>query len=128
MRFRSGVRAVSRRKRLTGAHAARPSSNQGLKVAAAVVVPLVVAIGLIALVAANDSGGGGSSPTSSSTTTVTVSKAAKTFQTKVDDAFKPLGDAIKVFLPKTQDFEAGKVRSSEQRGPSSARRGVDLDP
>ena len=94
MRFRSGVRAVSRRKRLTGAHAARPSSNQGLKVAAAVVAPLLVAIGLIALVAVNNSGDGGSPAASSSTTTVTASKEAKSFQTKVDDAFKPLGDAI----------------------------------
>lgn len=116
MRFRSGVRAVSRRKRLTGAHAARPPSNQGLKVAAAVVAPLVVAIGLIALVAANSDGGGGSPPASSTTTTVTISKAAKTFQTKVDDAFKPLGDAIKVFLPKTQDFEAGKVTPADFKG------------
>ena len=64
MRFRSGVRAVSRRKRLTGAHAARPNSNQGLKVAAAIAAPLVVAIALIALVAANH--GDNSTPTTSS--------------------------------------------------------------
>jgi len=116
VRFRSGVRAVSRRKRLTGAHAARPSSNQGLKVAAAVVVPLLVAIGLIALVAANHDSSSGPSASSSSTTTVTVSKASKDFQTKVDDAFKPLGDAIKVFLPKAQDFEAGKVTPADFKG------------
>ena len=73
MRFRSGVRAVSRRKRLTGAHAARPSVHQGLKVAAAVVAPLLVAVGLIALVAANDGGDGGGSAAPSSTTTVTAS-------------------------------------------------------
>lgn len=118
MRFRSGVRAVSRRKRLTGAHAARPPSNQGLKVAAAVVAPLVVAIALIALVAANHSGDSGSaSPaSSSSTTTVTASKTAKAFQDKADEAFKPLGDAIKVFLPKAQDFEAGKVAPGDFKG------------
>jgi hypothetical protein len=115
MRFRSGVRAVSRRKRLTG-HAARPSSNQGLKVAAAVVAPLLVAIGLIALVAANGGGGGGSSPASSSTTTVTASKESKAFQTKVDDAFKSLGDAIKTFLPKAQDYEAGKLTPADFKG------------
>jgi hypothetical protein len=40
---------------------------------------------------------------------VTASKEAVAFQTKVDDAFKPLADAIKTFLPKAQDFEAGKV-------------------
>jgi len=116
VRFRSGVRAVSRRKRLTGAHAARPSANQGLKVAAAIVVPLLVAIGLIALVGANHDSGGGSSASSSSTTTVTASKAAKAFQTKADDAFKPLGDAIKIFLPKAQDFEAGKVTPPDFKG------------
>ena len=109
MRFRSGVRAVSRRKRLTGAHAARPNDNQGLKVAAAIAAPLVVAVALIALVAANHGGDGSSSTSSSSTTTATASKAATAFQTKADDAFKPLGDAIKVFLPKANDFEAGKV-------------------
>ena len=32
MRFRSGVRAVPRRKRLTSAHAARPSDKEGIKV------------------------------------------------------------------------------------------------
>jgi hypothetical protein len=116
MRFRSGVRAVPRRKRLTGAHAARPSSNQGLKVAAAVVVPLLVAIALIALVAANDSGDSGSATSPSSTTTVTASKAAKAFQDKVDEAFKPLGDAIKIFLPKAQDFEAGKATPGDFKG------------
>ena len=116
MRFRSGVRAVSRRKRLTGAHAARPSSNQGLKVAAAVVGPLLVAIGLIALVAANHDSSSGPSASSSSTTTVTVSKASKDFQTKVDDAFKPLGDSVKVFLPKANDFEAGKVAPADFKG------------
>jgi hypothetical protein len=81
-------------------------------VAAAIVAPLLVAIGLIALVAANGGGGKPStapSPSSSSTTTVTASKAAKAFQDKVDEAFKPLGDTIKIFLPKAQDFEAGKV-------------------
>ena len=118
MRFRSGVRAVSRRKRLTGAHAARPPSHQGLKVAAAIAAPLLVAVGLIALVAANGGGGGNpsTSPSPSSTTTVTVSKAAKAFQDKVDEAFKPLGDAIKVFLPKAQDFEAGKVTPPDFKG------------
>jgi len=116
VRFRSGVRAVSRRKRLTGAHGARPSSNQGLKVAAAIAAPLVVAIALIALVAANHGGGSTPSPNPSSTTTVTASKAATAFQTKVDDAFKPLGDAIKVFLPKANDFEAGKVTPADFKG------------
>lgn len=117
MRFRSGVRAVSRRQRLTGAHAARPSDNQGLKVAAAIAAPLVVAIALIALVAANHGGGdSSSSASSSSTTTATASKAAKAFQDQVDNAFKPLGDAIKVFLPKANDFEAGKVVPADFKG------------
>lgn len=118
MRFRSGVRAVSRRKRLTSAHAARPSDRQGLKVAAAVVAPLLVAVGLIALVNANDDGGGSSSSpaTSSSTTTVTASKEQQDFQGKVDEAFKALGDAIKVFLPKANDFEAGKVTPADFKG------------
>ena len=116
MRFRSGVRAISRRKRLTGAHAARSSTNQGLKVAAAIVAPLLVAIALIALVAANHGGDNGSPASSSSTTTVTASKAAKAFQTKVDDAFKPLGDAVKTFLPKAQDFESGKATPADFKG------------
>jgi hypothetical protein len=116
VRFRSGVRAVSRRKRLTGAHAARPSDNQGLKVAAAVVAPLLVAVGLIALVNANDDGDSSSSAVSSSTTTVTASKEQQDFQGKVDEAFKALGDAIKVFLPKANDFEAGKVSPADFKG------------
>jgi len=113
VRFRSGVRAVPRRKRLTGAGAARPHGNQGLKVAAAIAAPLVVAIALIALVAANHGGNSTAPTSSSSTTTVTASKAATAFQTKVDDAFKPLGDAVKVFLPKANDFEAGKVTPAD---------------
>lgn len=115
MRFRSGVRAVSRRKRLTGAHAARPSDKQGLKVAAAVIAPLLVAAGLIALVNANDDGDSSSS-TASSTTTVTASKEALDFQGKVDEAFKALGDAIKVFLPKANEFETGKVTPADFKG------------
>jgi len=116
VRFRSGVRAVSRRKRLTGAHAARPSDNQGLKVAAAVIVPLLVAVGLIALVNANSGGDGSASPASSSTTTVTASKEAQAFLGKVDEAFKALGDAVKIFLPKAQDFEAGKATPADFKG------------
>jgi hypothetical protein len=116
VRFRSGVRAVSRRKRLTGAHAARPDSRQGLKVTAAIGVPLLGAIAAIALVGANHKSDSSSSASSSSTTTATSSKAARAFQTKVDDAFKPLGDAIKIFLPKAQDFEAGKVTPADFKG------------
>lgn len=116
MRFRSGVRAVSRRKRLTGAHAARPSSNQGLKVVAAIAAPLVVAIALIALVAANHGDNSTSTVSSSSTTTATATKAATAFQGKADEAFKPLGDAVKVFLPKANDFEAGKATPADFKG------------
>jgi hypothetical protein len=76
--------------------------------AVAIVAPLLVAVGLIALVAANQDDHP-SEESSSSTTTVTASQEAKAFQTKVDDAFKPLGDAIKIFLPRAQDFDAGKV-------------------
>jgi hypothetical protein len=115
VRFRSGVRAISRRKRLTGAHAARPSDRQGLKVAAAVIVPLLVAAALIGLVALNDDGDTDSSAPST-TTTVTASKEAQAFQGKVDEAFKALGDAIKVFLPKAQEFEAGKVIPADFKG------------
>ena len=116
MRFRSGVRAVSRRKRLTGAHPTRPSNDrQGLKVAAAVVVPLLVAVALIAAMAANDDGEG-SSTAASTTTTVTANPEAQAFQGKVDEAFKPLGDAIKIFLPKAQEFEAGKVTPADFKG------------
>ena len=103
---------MAQRKRLTGAHAARPPSNQGLKVAAAVIVPLLVAGALIALVASfNDDGG--SSESGSSTTTATASKDAEVFKTKVDEAFKPLRDAITVFLPKAQEFESGKVAPAD---------------
>jgi hypothetical protein len=82
-------------------------------VAAAVGVPLLVAGGLIALIAANDDDGEGATPAPSSTTTVTASPEAKAFQTQIDDAFKPLGDAIRVFLPKAQEFEAGKVTPAD---------------
>jgi hypothetical protein len=116
VRFRSGVRAVPRRKRLTGAHAARPSDKQGLKIAAAVIAPLLVAAGLIALVNANDDGDSASPTASSSTTTVTASAEAQAFQGKVDEAFKALGDAIKVFLPRAQEFEAGKVTPADFKG------------
>ncbi|HYH50776.1 MAG TPA: hypothetical protein VEG38_14620 [Acidimicrobiia bacterium] len=120
MRFRSGVRAESRRKPLTGAHAARPlDDKQGLKVAAAVIVPLIVAVALIAAMAANDDGDGAStavSTTAPTATTVTASPEAQAFQAKVDEAFKPLGDAIKTFLPKAQEFEAGKVPPADFQG------------
>jgi hypothetical protein len=96
------------RKRLTGAHSVRPPSNDNLKVAAAVVIPLIVAAALIALVASFGGDDGGSSP-ASSTTTVTASKEAFDFQANVDVAFKPLADAIKVFLPQAQEFEGGKM-------------------
>lgn len=102
------------RKRLTGAHSVRPPRHDGLKVAAAVAIPLIVAAGLIALVASfggGDDGDGSSS--ASSTTTVTASKEATDFQANVDVAFKPLADAIKVFLPKTQEFEGGKVTPTD---------------
>ncbi|HEV7536293.1 MAG TPA: hypothetical protein VGP90_11695, partial [Acidimicrobiia bacterium] len=82
---------------------------------AAIAVPLVVAIALIALVAANHGGQSAASPDPSTTTTVTASKAATAFQGKVDDAFKPLGDAVKVFLPKANDFEAGKVSPADMK-------------
>jgi hypothetical protein len=116
VRFRSGVRAVPRRKRLTGAHAARPPDRQGLKVAAAVVVPLLVAAGLIALVNANDDGDSGSPSSASSTTTVTASPEAQAFQAKADEAFKPLGDAIKIFLPRAQEYDEGKVTPADFKG------------
>ncbi|HEV8623853.1 MAG TPA: hypothetical protein VG034_05295, partial [Acidimicrobiia bacterium] len=104
---------MSQRKRLTGAHSPRPPSNQGLKVAAAVIAPLLVAAGLIGLVASFNNGGSGSSSSASSTTTATASKEAQDFQKKVDEAFKSLGDAIKVFLPKAQEFEGGKVTPAD---------------
>jgi len=100
-------------KRLTGSHAPRPSSRQGLKVAAAVIVPLLVAAALIGLVASFHTGDKGSSSSSSSTTTTTASKAALDFQTKVDEAFRPLSDAIKVFLPQAQEFDGGKVAPAD---------------
>jgi hypothetical protein len=93
---------VTSRKRLTGARSVRPSSNQGLKVAAAVVVPLLVAAALIALVAAfnkDDS----SAP----------EQTAESFQKEVDEAFGPLAEAIKVFLPKAQEYEAGKMSPTD---------------
>ena len=104
---------MAQRKRLTGSHAARPPSNQGLKVAAAVIAPLLVAAALIALVASFNDDDGGSSESDSSTTTATASKDAQAFQTKVDEAFKPLGEAIKVFLPKAQEYESGKVTPAD---------------
>jgi hypothetical protein len=107
------VRAVSQRKRLTGAHSPRPPSYQGLKVAAAVIAPLLVAAGLIGLVSSFNKGDSGSSSSASSTTTATASKEAQDFQKKVDEAFKPLGDAIKVFLPKAQEFEGGKATPAD---------------
>jgi hypothetical protein len=113
------IGAPFRPKRPTGGRPARRSSNQGLKVAAAVVVPLLVAIALIGLVGAHH-GGGETSASSSSTTTVTASKAAKAFQSKVDDAFRPLGDAVKTFLPRAQDFEAGKVAPADFAGDVNA--------
>ena len=100
------------RKRLTSAHSVRPPSNDGLKVALAVVVPLLVAAALIALVA-SFGGDDGDSSSASSTTTVTASKEATEFQTKADEAFKPLADAIKTFLPKAQEFEGGKVSPAD---------------
>jgi hypothetical protein len=82
-------------------------------VAAAVIVPLLVAAALIGLVASFNKGDSGSSSSASSTTTATASKEAQDFQKKVDEAFKALGDAIKVFLPKAQEFEGGKVTPAD---------------
>src|SRR3954468_22073321 len=98
-----GPQSGGPRKRLTGSHSPRPSSRQGLKGAAAGIVPLLAAAALIALVASFHSGDKGSSSSSSSTTVVTASKAAQDCQKKVDAAFTPLSEAIKVFLPKAQD-------------------------
>lgn len=108
-----GSQSGAPRKRLTGAHSPRPTSRQGLKVAAAVVVPLLVAAALIGLVASFHSGDKGSSSSSSSTTTVTAPKAAQDFQKKLDLAFTPLSDAIKVFLPKAQEFDGGKLAPAD---------------
>jgi hypothetical protein len=82
-------------------------------VAAAVIAPLLVAAALIGLVASVNKDDSGSSSSSSSTTAPTASKAAQEFQKKVDGAFTPLSEAIKVFLPKAQDFEAGKVTPAD---------------
>jgi hypothetical protein len=84
-----------------------------LKVAAAIGGAVLVAAGLIGLMAANSGGDDDSDATASSTTTVTASDEAKAFQTKVDDAFKPLGDAIKIFLPRAQEYESGKVSPAD---------------
>ena len=89
----------------------RPSPNQGVKVVAAVVVPLLVAVALVGLVAANE--GGESSTAPSTTTTVTASPEAQAFQARADEAFKALGDAIQTFLPKAQEFEGGKLTSAD---------------
>jgi len=107
---------MAQRKRLTGARSARPPSNQGLKVAAAVIAPLLVAAALIAVVASFNDGDGGSSASASSTTTVTASEEATAFQKETDDAFRPLGEAIKIFLPKAQDFETGKLTPGDFKG------------
>ena len=104
---------MAQRKRLTGSHAARPPSNQGLKVAAAVIAPLLVAAALIAVVASFNDDGGGSSESDSSTTSATASKDAEAFQKQVDEAFKPLGEAIKVFLPKAQEYDSGKLTPAD---------------
>ena len=80
------------------------------------VVPLIGAVAAIALVGANTSHQSSAPTSSSSTTTVTTSKAAQAFQAQVDAAFQPLGDAVKVFLPKAQDFEAGKVTVADFKG------------
>ena len=101
MPSRSGVPVASGRKRLTGAHAARPPSKQGLKVAAAVVVPLLVAAALIAAVASFNDDDAEPPP------------SAADFQAEVDEAFTPLAEAIKVFLPKAQEFEGGKVTPAD---------------
>jgi hypothetical protein len=106
-------KTVTGRKRLTGAHSVRPPSHDGLKVAAAVVIPLIVAAALIVLVASFGGDDDGGSSSASSTTTVTASKEATDFQANVDVAFKPLADAIKVFLPKAQEYEGGKVTPAD---------------
>lgn len=83
--------------------------------AAAIGGPLLVAVGLVTLIALNGDDGEGATEAPSTTTTVTASPEAKAFQTQVDDAFRPLGDAIKVFLPRAQEFEAGKVSADDFR-------------
>jgi hypothetical protein len=75
-------------------------------VAAAVAAPVVVAAALIWLVSINDDSGDAKS---------TLAQDQKAFQTKADDAFKPLAEAVKVFLPKAQDFEAGKIPPEEMQ-------------
>jgi len=66
-------------------------------VAAAVIVPLLVAAALIGIVASFNKDA--SKP----------EQTAESFQKEVDQAFSALAEAIKVFLPKAQEFEAGQV-------------------
>lgn len=96
---------------MTRTHSAQSSSKQGFKLAAAVAVPVLVAAALVGLLAA--SGDDGISTDPSTTTTATATREAKAFQTKADDAFRPLADAITSFLPKAQEFELGTVNPSE---------------
>jgi hypothetical protein len=70
-----------------------------------VVVPLLVAAALIGLVATFNKGDRKPSQ-----------DTPQAFQTKLDDAFKPLAEAIQVFLPKAADFESGKVSPADFKG------------
>lgn len=105
MRFRTGSRVADRPKPVTAALSWPSSSHQVLKVVAAVAGPVFVAAGLVAVLAAN--GDGATPAATATTTTVTATREAKAFQTKVDDAFRPLADAVRIFLPVAQEFESG---------------------
>jgi len=76
-----------------------------IKLVVAVVIPLALAAVLITLSVRRD---GGRSGTVGSTTTTALSAEAKAWQTRVDDAFRPLADDLKDLLSAAADWAAGK--------------------
>jgi hypothetical protein len=98
-------RGIVRRRPATGRPPGRRRGGEGLKIAAAIAVPLAVTIALVALGA---SGGGPKSPASSTTTTRRpLSEEATAWLQRLDDAFRPVADRLPELVQSAQSWAAG---------------------
>lgn len=98
---------------------ALPGTRQKAKLAAAIGLPLVVAVALIALVG---SGGGDDDPVVATTTTTlgTASPEARAFQTRVEDALRSFAQGTPAVITAAADWIAGKQPAETLTGQLNA--------
>lgn len=99
-------RGIVRRRPAPGRPPVGRRGREGLKIAAAVAVPLAVTIALVALGA---SGGGPKRPASTTTTTTQrpLSQEATAWLQRLDDAFRPVADRLPELVQSAQAWAAG---------------------